>query len=145
MPKVARALPFILLLALAMTATAHAQPAATETLEVRAKAALDRGDYLSAIPLLLDALALRPTADTYLNLGNAYRQGRDWQKAEDTLEEGTERYPEDPRLSTALANAYLGAGDLDGARAALQRALRIDPTNAAAADLIAAIELSEGE
>jgi len=145
MPRIARTLPFILLLTLVTTLTAHAQTAASETLEVRAKAAIDRGDYLSAIPLLTEALALRPTADNYLNLGNAYRQGRDWQKAQDTLQQGTERYPEVPRLSTALANAFLGAGDLDGARGALQRALRIDPTNVAAADLIAAIELSEGE
>jgi hypothetical protein len=88
---------------------------------------------------------LRPSPDTYLNLGTAYRHSRDWQKAEDILEEATERYPEDPRISIELANAYLGAGDVDSAREALQRALRIDPTNVAAADLIAAVELSEGE
>jgi len=145
MPRIAVALPFYLVVMLVMAATAHAQPAASETLETRAKAALDRGDYLSAIPLLTEALALRPAADTYLSLGSAYRQGRDWQKAEDILEQGTERYPADSRLSTALANAYLGAGDIDGARSSLQRALRIDPTNVAAADLIAAIEMSEGE
>ena len=106
---------------------------------------MDRGDYLVAIPILLEALASRPSADTYLNLGIAYRHSRDWQKAEDMLEEGTDRYPEDPRIPTELANAYLGAGDVDGARNALHRALRIDPANVAAADLIAAVELSEGE
>jgi tetratricopeptide (TPR) repeat protein len=106
---------------------------------------MDHGDYLLAIPLLQEALSLRPTPDTYLNLGTAYRHSRDWQKAEDILEEASERYPEDARISTELANAYLGAGDIDGARASLQRALRIDPANVAAADLIAAVELSEGE
>ena len=130
---------------LAMTRTLLAQVAPPDTPEVRARAAMDRGDYLVAVPLLLEALASRPSADTYLNLGTAYRHSREWQKAEDTLEEGTERYPGDPRIPTELANAYLGAGDVDGARNALQRALRIDPANVAAADLIAAVELSEGE
>ncbi|HLQ78993.1 MAG TPA: tetratricopeptide repeat protein, partial [Terriglobia bacterium] len=105
----------------------------------------DRGDYGSAIPILSEALTQRPTPDVYLNLGIAYRHTRDWQKAEDTLTEGTERFPDDPRLPTELANAYIGAGDVDGARNALHRALRIDPTNVNAANLIAAIELSEGE
>lgn len=145
MHRIVPALPIILLITLAMTGTLHAQPPTSDTLELRARAAMDRGDYLLAIPLLSEALAMRPSADTYLNLGNSYRLSRDWQKAEDTLEEGTDRYPEDPRISTELANAYLGAGDVDGARMALQRALRIDPGNVAAADLIAAIELSEGE
>jgi tetratricopeptide (TPR) repeat protein len=145
MRKAALAFPIILLLMLAMTGTLLAQNSPPDTPEARARAAMDRGDYLLAIPILLEALSLRPSPDTYLNLGTAYRHSRDWQKAEDILEEATERYPEDPRISIELANAYLGAGDVDSAREALQRALRIDPTNVAAADLIAAVELSEGE
>ena len=145
MHKVSLALAIILLLMLAMTGTLAAQTSAAETPEVRARAAMDHGDYLLAIPLLLEALSVRPSADIYLSLGTAYRYNRDWQKAEDTLEEATERYPNDPRIPTELANAYLGAGDTDGAREALQHALRIDPANVAAADLIADLELSEGE
>jgi hypothetical protein len=145
MHKVALTLPFILLIGLAITGTLLAQNAPVDTPEARAKAAMDRGDYLVAIPPLLEALSLRPTADVYLNLGTAYRHSRDWQKAEDILNEASERYPADARISTELANAYVGAGDIDGAREALQRALRIDPANVAAADLIAAVELSEGE
>jgi len=145
MHKVSLSLPIILLLMLAMTGSLAAQNPAPETPEVRAQAAMDHGDYLLAIPLLLEALSVRPSADIYLNLGTAYRHDREWQKAEDILEEATERYPDDPRIPTELANAYLGAGDTDGAREALQHALRIDPANVAAADLIAALELSEGE
>jgi Tfp pilus assembly protein PilF len=145
MHKVSLSLPIILLLMLAMTSTLAAQNSAPEAPEVRARAAMDHGDYLVAIPFLLEALSVRPSADIYLNLGTAYRHNRDWQKAEDILEEATERYPADPRISTELANAYLGAGDVDSARHSLQRALRIDPANVAAADLIAAVELSEGE
>ena len=145
MRRVGFPIAFMLLLFLARTGAAHAQPPATDTPEARAKAALDRGDYVTAIPLLTEALSLRPSADTYLNLGIAYGLSRDWQKAEDTLKEGADRYPDDARLSTELANAYLGAGDIDGARDALHRALRVDPGKASAADMMAAIELSEGE
>ena len=145
MHKVAVALPIILLLMIASAGSLPAQNPPSETPEVRARAAMDHGDYLVAIPLLQEALSKRPSPDTYLNLGTAYRHSREWQKAEDILEEATERYPDDPRIPTELANAYLGAGDTDSARESLQRALRIDPANVAAADLIAAVELSEGE
>ena len=128
-----------------MLALAIPCQAAQDSAELRARTAMDRGDYLQAIPILADALSQRPTAENFLNLGIAYRHSRDWQKAEDTLQEGTERYPTDPRIPTELANAFLGAGDVDGARNALERALQIDPANVDAADLFAAVELSVGE
>jgi len=144
--RIAHWMAVIFVLILAVTASGQSVPSSpADSIDPRARTAMDRGDYLAAIPILSDALAQRPNAEAYLNLGVAFRHMRDWQKAEDTLTEGSERYPEDPRLSTELANAYLGAGDVDGARNALHRALRIDPTNLAAADLISAIELSEGE
>jgi hypothetical protein len=105
---------------------------------------MERGDYLEAVSILSEALALRPSADTYLALGLSYRRSRDWQKAEDLLKEGAGRFPNDPRIPTELANAYLDAGDIDGARDALHRALEIDPVNAAAAGRLASVELSEG-
>jgi len=145
MHKVSLSVPIILLLMLAMTGTLTAQNSPPEMPEVRARAAMDHGDYAVAIPLLLEALSVRPSADIYLNLGTAYSHTRDWQKAEDILDEAGKRYPDDPRIPTELSNAYLGAGDVDRARDALHHALRIDPTNGAAADLIAAVELSEGE
>ena len=54
MHKVA-AHPIILLLMLAMTGTLLAQNSTPETPEVRARAAMDHGDYLLAIPLLQEA------------------------------------------------------------------------------------------
>jgi hypothetical protein len=144
MHKVSLSLPIILLL-LAMGGRLTAQDSTPETPEVRARAAVDHGDYLLAIPLLLEALPVRPSADIYLNLGTAYRHIREWQKAQDILEEAARRYPDDPRVPTELANVYLDDGDTERARESLQHALRIDPANVAAADLIAAVELSEGE
>jgi tetratricopeptide (TPR) repeat protein len=144
MHKVSLSLPIILLL-LAMGGRLTAQDSTPETPEVRARAAMDHGDYLLAIPLLLEALPVRPSADIYLNLGTAYRHIREWQKAQDILEQAARRYPDDPRIPTELANVYLDDGDSERARQSLQLALRIDPANVAAADLIAAVELSEGE
>jgi tetratricopeptide (TPR) repeat protein len=144
MHKVSLSLPIILLL-LAMGGRLTAQDSTPETPEVRARAAMDHGDYLLAIPLLLEALPVRPSADIYLNLGTAYRHIREWQKAQDILEQAARRYPDDPRIPTELANVYLDDGDSERARESLQLALRIDPANVAAADLIAAVELSEGE
>ena len=113
--------------------------------EVRARQAMDRGDSVQAISILNTAIADHPTPEIYLTLGSIYRRTRDFQKAEDTLAEAMVRYPNDPRIPFELANVYLAAGDADSAREQLHRALQIDPKNADAADLLAAIELSEGE
>jgi tetratricopeptide (TPR) repeat protein len=146
MYRTALALTVILLMTRAVNGSMPAVQSATpDTLEERARAAMDRGDYIVAVPILLEALAQRPAADTYLNLGISYRHNRDWQDAENILQEGTDRFPKDPRIPTELANAYLGAGDIDSARTALHRALQIDPANVPASDLIANLELSEGE
>lgn len=139
-----------LAIALAFTLTLASTGNAGQDTALDARAALGRnqvelGNYTQAIETLSGVIAQRPTADNFLNLGIAYRHSRDWQKAEDTLQEGAEHFPTDSRIPTELANAYLGAGDVDGARDALQRALRIDPDNVAATDLIAGIELSRGE
>ena len=106
---------------------------------------MDRSDFTQVISILSETLTLRSPAETFLNLGIAYRHTRDLQKAKDILKEGEARFPKDPRIPTELANVYLDDGDVDGAREALHRALRIDPVNEAAADRIGAVEMSEGE
>src|SRR2546423_1175334 len=60
-----------------------------------AKQAIDRGEYVRAVNLLSDALASRPTAETYLDLGTAYARMREYPKAEDILHEGNKRFPQD--------------------------------------------------
>src|SRR5678815_3522527 len=103
MPRVALALPLILVMLLVRAGTLQAQSTVTESPELRAKAAVARGDYITAIPILKEELSQRPSADIYLNLGIAYGLSKDWQKAQDTLQEGTERYPQDAGLSRELA------------------------------------------
>ena len=110
-----------------------------------ARQAMDRGEYVRAVTILSEALATRPMPDTYLYLGIAYHHMKEYQKAEDVLNEGSKRYPDDPRFHNELANVFLENNDIDAAKSELQRALAVDPNNNYASDELANIDLSEGE
>jgi tetratricopeptide (TPR) repeat protein len=113
--------------------------------EDEARDAIDKGEYVRAINILSDKLATSPTADTYLYLGVAYSRMKEYQKAEDTLKEGSRRYPNDSRFHNELADLYLTNNDRDAAKSELRRALVVDPGNNYASDLLATIDMSEGE
>jgi tetratricopeptide (TPR) repeat protein len=110
-----------------------------------ARQALDRGENIRAVNILSAALADKPTADTYLYLGIAYERIKEYGRAEDTLKEGSKRFPADARFQNQLADLFLENNDREAARAALQDALEIDPNNNYASDLLATIDMSEGE
>ena len=110
-----------------------------------ARDAIDKGEYVRAVNILSEALASSPTADTYLYLGIAYSRMKEYQKAEDLLKEGSRRYPQDPRFYNELADFYLTNNDRDAAKSELRRALVVDPSNNYASDLLATINMSEGE
>src|SRR5436190_12475381 len=110
-----------------------------------ARDAIDKGEYLRAVNILTDALATNPTADVYLNLGLVYGKMKEYQKAEDTLKEGSRRYPQDFRFHNELADLYLTNNDGDAAKSELRRSLVVDPNNNYASDLLATIDMSEGE
>ena len=74
-----------------------------------ARAAISGGDYARAINLLSTAIVQQPSADGYLYLGIAYGHTREWKRAEDTLREGSRRFPQDPRFHNELAGVYLAA------------------------------------
>src|SRR5438093_3734819 len=109
-----------------------------------AREAIDRGEYLRAANILTETLARGPFADAYLYLGIAYTAMKEYQKAEDTLKEGSQRYPQDPRFHNQLADFYLVNNDREAAKSELRRTLVIDPTNNYASDLLATINMSEG-
>jgi hypothetical protein len=109
-----------------------------------AKAAIATGDYARAVNLLSQSNAQQPSADGYLYLGIAYGHTREWKKAEDTLKEGSTRYPKDPRFHNELAGVYLAANDLDNGRQSLRNALGVDPENKYAIDLLATVDMSMG-
>src|SRR5438128_5738423 len=110
-----------------------------------AKQAIDRGEYVRAVNILSALLEDRPTADTYLYLGIAYVHMKEYQKAEDVLNEGSRRYPQDARFHNELANSFFEDNDADTAKSELLRALLIDPANNYASDLLASIDMSEGD
>src|SRR5262245_59216359 len=110
-----------------------------------AREAIDRGDYVRAVDILSNALGDRPTPDTYLYLGIAYRRMKEYKKAEDVFNEGGKRYPNDARFPNELANLFVENNDMDAAKSELRRALAIDPGNAYASDCLATIDMSEGE
>src|SRR5437016_10997290 len=110
-----------------------------------ARDAIDKGEYVRAVNILSEALESSPTADTYLYLGIAYGRMKEYQKAEDLLKEASQRYPQDPRFYNELGDFYLANNDRDAAKSELRRALVVDPANNYASDLLATIDMSEGE
>src|SRR5262245_50864661 len=78
-----------------------------------ARQAIERGEYVRAVNILSAALGDRPTADTYLYLGIAYRSMKEYQKAEDVFREGGGRYPNDPRFPIELSNLFFENNDID--------------------------------
>src|SRR3989454_9140819 len=109
-----------------------------------ARDAIDRGEYVRAANILAETLSRGPSPDAYLYLGIAYTGIKEYQKAEDTLKEGSERYPQDPRFHNQLADFYLINNDREAAKSELRRALVIDASNNYASDLLATINMSEG-
>src|SRR6185503_6545025 len=81
-----------------------------------ARQAIDRGEYVRAVNILSAALGDRPAADTFLYLGIAYRHMKEYQKAEDTLHEGSMRFPDDARLHIELADLFVENNDIDAAK-----------------------------
>lgn len=110
-----------------------------------ARQAIQNGEYVRAVNILSTMLADRPTADTYLYLGIAYGKMKEYQKAEDVLREGADRYSRDARFHNQLAELSLANNDIDQAKSELQRALALDPNNSEASDLLATIDMSAGE
>ncbi len=110
-----------------------------------ARDAIDRGEYVRAVNILSETLARNPVPDAYLYLGIAYTAMKEYQKAEDILKEGNQRYPKDARFPNQLADFYLTNNDREAAKAELERTLVIDPNNNYASDLLATINMSEGE
>src|SRR6516165_4340925 len=110
-----------------------------------ARQAMERGENVRAINILSDALANKPNADIYLQLGSVYMQVMEYGRAEELLNEGHRRYPLDPRFHNQLADLFLENNDREAAKSELRSALQVDPNNNYASDLLATIAMSEGE
>jgi Flp pilus assembly protein TadD len=81
-----------------------------------------------AIGYFAKALEINPEHAVALqNLGNAYRQKRDWKNAEKTLQRAVELHPDDPEANYGLGMVYAQRNDTQRAYEYLQRALEGRP------------------
>jgi tetratricopeptide (TPR) repeat protein len=110
-----------------------------------ARDAIDKGEYLRAVNILSDVISSASTPDAYLYLGIAYDHLKEFQKSEESLKEGSRRYPQDSRFHNQLADLYLEYNDREAAKSELKQSLVVDPNNNYASDLLATIDMSEGE
>src|SRR5215475_12333870 len=84
-----------------------------------AREAIERGEYVRAVDILSNQLSEGPTADTYIYLGIAYGHMKDYEKAENVLRTGAEKYPQDSRFHNELAGVYLANKDVEAAKTEL--------------------------
>ena len=86
------------------------------------------GRTADAIPYFQEALRLSPDHLIALdNLGNAYRQQKQWEEARKTLEHAVAVGPDDPEANYSLGMVYAQLDDSGRAYEYLQRALRLRP------------------
>ena len=107
--------------------------------------AMAEGDHLQAVELLTGALEANPTPETYVYLGLAHSNLKQYDRALELFAEASRRYPTDPRFLNETAGVHLANRDVDLAREALAEALRLAPRDQYAADLLASLNLSEGD
>ena len=87
------------------------------------------GRTAEAIPFFEQALKLSPDHLVALdNLGNAYRQLKQWDNARKTLEHAVAVGPEDPEANYSLGMVFAQLNDSDRAYDYLQRALKLRPS-----------------
>jgi tetratricopeptide (TPR) repeat protein len=86
------------------------------------------GKTAEAIPYFQEALRRNPDHLVALeNLGNAYRQEKDWDQARTTLERAVKVSPDDPEANYSLGMVFAQMDDSDRAYQYLQKALTVRP------------------
>jgi tetratricopeptide (TPR) repeat protein len=90
---------------------------------------LQAGDYEAAVPVLKQALGLRPKADTYAALGEAYYHLGDNDRARISLEQALSAGATEPTIDGFLAEIHAREGRCEDASIYVDRALAQAPTN----------------
>ncbi len=103
------------------------------------------GRTAEAIPYFEKSIKLNPDHLIALeNLGNAYRQQKNWQDARKTLERAVAVGPQDPEANYSLGMVYAQLDDSDRAYEYLQRALRARPAYPEALNNLGVLYLRTG-
>ena len=82
---------------------------------------------------------------TFLQLGEAYRQNGEYEKAVRVLEEGLAQRSEDVSARVALGRTYVEMGQLDDAQKELELVVRIMPDNLLANQMLGEIYVKQGK
>jgi tetratricopeptide (TPR) repeat protein len=86
------------------------------------------GNTAAAIEYFQRALQIDPAHPiALLNLGNAYRQQKDWEEAKRTLQKALELSPDDPEVSYSLGMVYAQVDDPARSYDFLKKALALRP------------------
>jgi tetratricopeptide (TPR) repeat protein len=121
---------------------ASAAPAFSQIEDVRA--AIAQKDHLGALRILSGISDDSATPDTYLYRGIAYANLRQYKRALGAFREGFNRYPTDPRFHSEGAAFYRRTREIVDAKAQLRTALIADPGDVYASELLASLDLSDG-
>jgi tetratricopeptide (TPR) repeat protein len=107
-------------------------------------AAIAQKDHLGALRILSAVSDEASTPDTYLYRGIAYANLRQYKRALEAFREGFNRYPTDPRFHSEGVAFYRRTREIVDAKAQLRKALIADPGDGYASELLASMELSDG-
>jgi tetratricopeptide (TPR) repeat protein/peroxiredoxin len=103
------------------------------------------GRTAEAIPYFEESLELNPDHLIALeNLGNAYRQQKNWEDARKTLERAVAVGPQDPEANYSLGMVFAQLEDSDRAYEYLQRALKARPAYPEALNNLGVLYLRTG-
>ena len=99
-----------------------------------------------AIPYFERALELSPDhVVAMVNVGNAFRQKKDWQEAREVLERAVAASPGDPDANYSLGMVFAQLDDRDRARQYLERALNSRPSYPEALNNLGILYLRTGQ
>src|SRR5688572_6881215 len=108
------------------------------------QAAIAQNDHLGALRILSAVSDEAATPDTYLYRGIAYANLREYKRAMEAFREGFNRYPTDPRFHSEGVAFYRRTREIVDAKAQLRSALIADPGDVYASELLASLNLSDG-
>jgi tetratricopeptide (TPR) repeat protein len=109
-----------------------------------ARQAIERHDYIRAVEILAPITYKNATTDIYLYRGIAYANLKEYRRALEAFRQGFRRNPDDPRFHPTRVRSNFRAGDIEQAKQEIGQALAVNPDDAFAAELLADLEISEG-